>query len=154
MTPRPYISTFRRNSSDRKIDASIIFGSDSEKLLNACYQVYQDWLYPYAGCYHSPSRPTFSDARALTNVLKDESVGSILKSLIFEWKEDHPEEFAKEQHSRKEWEENHDKQFRIIYGIAKRHGLYLEWLGVGSPCYGDQWIVYKNKKEIACIHCF
>lgn len=152
---KAFITTFRRNSSDRKIDPTPLFGKDSERLLNACYQVFQNWLYPHAGCYHSPSHPRWSDAQSLAKVLKDESVGSVFKSLIAEWKEDHPDEFAKEQLSRKVWEANRDKQFRIIYGIAKRHGLYLEWLGTGgSPSYGDQWIVYKNKKEIACIHCF
>lgn len=53
----------------------------------------------------------------------------------------------------KEWETMNSKQFKIIYGIAKRYGLYLRWHGNRNPCCGDQWEIYKNHVQIARIYC-
>jgi len=63
------------------------------------------------------------------------------------------EEEAKEKTSRREWEEQRDKQFRIVYGIAKRHGLYLKWDGNSNPCCGDRWEIFRNGECIGRIQC-
>ena len=69
------------------------------------------------------------------------------------WYDEHPEEAKKEQASRKKWEKDRDKQFYIIYGIAKRHGLYLKWHGNDAPRCGDMWDIYKGAKLIGKIYC-
>ena len=49
-----------------------------------------------------------------------------------------------------EWERNRDRQFRIIYGVARRHGAYVEWHGTESP---GQWTIHKHDEIIAHIYC-
>ena len=44
-----------------------------------------------------------------------------------------------------------DKQFRSIFGICKRHRIYLKWCGNSVPTCGDQWLVYQKGMCIARI---
>ncbi len=54
-----------------------------------------------------------------------------------------------DEESRKNWELERDRQFNIAYGVAMRHGLYVEWLGNNSVCrLPDQFMVYKKGKYI------
>ena len=138
------------------VDPAEIFGKDANRLLEACNKAFHNWLSSgeYEGCYHSPSRPTLRDIRKIHDSSKGETLFATYESVMTEWETANPEEVAKEQLSRKEWEENRDRQFRIIYGIARRHGLYLDWHGHSSgSCCGDQWTVYKHNNRIARICC-
>lgn len=128
------------------MDPAELFGKDSKRLLAACDATFKNWLRPFDCCYRSPSRPYL-------NAIRKDCTGDVAKTYkaaIAEWEESHPEEAAKERLSRKDWEAQRDKQFRIIYGIARRHGLYLEWHG---PSCGDQWTVYRHGKPLARICC-
>ena len=149
---RPYIIN---PDTSTPVDPAELFGKDAKRLLEACDKAFHNWLpsSAYKECYRSPSRPTLGDARKIHDSSKGEPLGATYKSLVTEWETSHPEEVAKEQLSRKEWEANRDKQFRIIYGIARRHGLYLDWHGNNAPYFPDRWDVYKDKERIARIFC-
>lgn len=123
-----------------------LFGKDVQKLTVACEKIMHNWIYRYEGCYLSPTRPRPS------RVWGQEGVS--FRELTEIWKAENPEEVRKEQESRKKWEENRDKQFRVVYGIAKRHGLYLEWCGNGSVPEGDRFLVYQNHETIAKLQCW
>lgn len=128
-----------------------LFGMSAKRLMTACNKVMDYALRPYDGCYRAPNRPSVKDLYIERNM--DENFGSQLKATMAKWREENPEEFAKEEASRKEWEFEREKQFRIIFGIAKRKGLYLKWYGEGScVCMPDQWEVLKNGEPIARIY--
>jgi len=135
-------------------DTTTLLGKrDTKRLLDACSEVKRNWLYPYEGCY-TANRPTMTEAREFLVIPEGSCFGTEYKALLREWYNDNPAEAAKEKASRKEWEAQRDKQFRIIYGIAKRNGLYLLWLGnSNTACCGDQWEVYKDHESIARIYC-
>ena len=138
------------------IDPAEIFGKDAKSLLTACHNAFRNWLpsNEYEGCYRSPSRPTLRDLRKTISISGGDTLSAAYKAAMDAWESANPEEAAKEQLSRKEWENNRDKQFRIIYGIARRHGLYLDWNGTGkAACCGDQWTIYKHHERIARICC-
>lgn len=138
------------------VNPAEIFGKDANRLLKACNSAFHNWLPSgkYEGCYRSPSRPTLRDVRETINISKGDSLIAAYKAAMVAWESANPEEVAKEHLSRKEWEDNRDKQFRIIYGIARRHGLYLDWHGTSSAaCCGDQWTIYKHNERIARIYC-
>lgn len=134
------------------IDPTDLFGKDTQRLFDACNKVMHDWLYKYDGCYIPSGRPTLFELFKTVSSSDRTARMTVCKSIQEEWNLSHPEDREKEINSRKEWERNHDKQFRIIYGIAKRHVLYLEWHGNDSvaPC-GDQWTIYKDHERIARI---
>ena len=67
------------------------------------------------------------------------------------WLKEHPEEKRKMELSRKEWEAKRDKQFRIVYGIAKKHHIYMEWCGKETSSCGDDWVIKKNGEEIGYL---
>lgn len=46
---------------------------------------------------------------------------------------------------------SNEKLFKIVYGIARRHHLYLEWCGKGCACEPDRWEIYKKGKRIGRI---
>ena len=149
--------------NDSPIDPAEIFGKDTSRIIKAFDKVLDHWLYPHQGCYRSPYRPTCEKVRKEINLSK-ENIESIAIEILIDaidllaaymaandaWEATNPEEVAKEQLSRMEWESNRDRQFRIIYGIAQRHGLFLEWHGYGC---GDQWTIYRHHKPIARIYC-
>ena len=136
------------------VDPAEIFGKDANRLLEACNRAFHNWLRKYEGCYRSPSRPTLGDVRKTLNISNGDSFFAAYKAAMTAWESANPKEVAKEHLSRKEWEEIRDKQFRIIYGIARRHGLYLEWHGTSSAaCYGDRWTIYKHNECIARLCC-
>ena len=137
----PYIVNLNTNSV---MDPSVFFGKDANRLLANCKEAYQNWLRGIDGCYRSPSRPSRMDFASAAE----------FNSAKQAWKESHPEENAKEQRSLAEQEDAVRKPFLAIYGIARRHGLYLHWHGtdVGSST-GDQWTIYSNHKAVARICC-
>lgn len=140
--------------NDTIVNPTEIFGKDANRILEACYSAYRNWLHKYEGCYRSPFRPTLNDVRKTGNFSKGESLIAIYRTTLDAWESANPKEVAKEQISCKEWENNRDKQFCIIYGIARRHGVYVDWHGTGSVvCCGDQWTIYKHNKRIARIFC-
>ena len=128
------------------IGLDILVGKDVKKLTTACENIMHNWLYRYDGCYFSPSRPRPSRFR------RQEGVS--FRELTEIWMEENPDEVEKEKESRGKWEQNRDRQFKIVYGIAKRHGLYLEWCGNGSVPEGDRFLVYKNQDVIAKLQCW
>lgn len=138
----PYIISL--NSFD-PIDPNLLFGKEAQKLLAACYQVLHAKLYPYEGCFHASTRPTIIDLKRLG--MTGAELISAYKAEINEWKVTNPVDFAKECASRANWEENYQKQFRIIYGIARRHKCYLTCDGL------DKWTIYKNNAAIGRICC-
>ena len=128
------------------------FGKDAEHISNACRKVMHDWLYPYDGCYYA-NHPKIFELSKILSIPDGSNFITEYKAFLEKWYEKNPDEKAKEEQSRKDWEERRDKQFRIIYGIARRHGLYLKWHGNSNPCCGDQWEIYKKNKQIARICC-
>lgn len=135
------------------VNPAEIFGKDAKRLMAACETAFHNSLPGacYKSCYRSPIRPTLKD---ISKMHKEESLGRAYRKAVEEWEVANPEEIAKEQASRKVWETMLDKQFRIIYGIARRHGLYLDWHGKGkAACCPDQWTIYKHNEPIARIYC-
>lgn len=130
-----------------------LFGKDAKRLEKACDNIMDNWLYKYKGCYRA-NYPSLSEVWKTTDIPKGSSLAKVWKQAIKDWYEDHPGEKEKVENSRREWEENRDRQFRIVYGIAKRHGLYLDWCGNGSVSCGDRWIIIKDHKEIAKLQCY
>lgn len=133
-----------------KLDS--LFGKDAKHLSNACRMVMHNWLYPYEGCYRA-NHPKLSELRKTLSIPDGSNFITEYKAFLAKWYEKHPDEKAKEEQSLKEWEARRDKQFRIIYGIARRHGFYLKWHGNANPCCGDQWEIYKEHERIARICC-
>lgn len=129
-----------------------LFGKDAKQISDVCRNVMHNWLYPYDGCYRA-DRPKLSELRRSLFIPDGSNFITEYKAFLIGWYENNPDEKAKEEQSRKEWEKRRDKQFRVIYGIARRHGLYLKWHGNSNPCCGDQWDVYKNHEQIARICC-
>ena len=64
-----------------------------------------------------------------------------------------PEEIKKIQESKKALEAENQRQFRIVYGIAKRNNVRVKWGGNSSVSCGDRWELYKFKKRIGRIEC-
>ena len=138
------------------IDPVTIFGKDANRLLKACDKVFHNWLPngKYEGCYRSPSRPTLDEISKTIDTSTGDNIATTCKAAIATWEVENPEEAEKEKRSRQEWEAQRDKQFRIIYGIALRHNLYMHWHGKdGSACCGDQWSIYRHGKFIGRICC-
>ena len=134
------------------IDPADLFGKDAARLLTACEKAFHHKLRPYEGCYRSPSRPRISDSRK--NASEGTSFIAFYRAALAKWEKENPEEVQKEQESRKAWEAERDKQHRIIFGIAKRHGIYLQWHGKSSAaCCPDQWTIYRKHESIARICC-
>ncbi|MCI8621014.1 MAG: hypothetical protein HFJ50_04535 [Clostridia bacterium] len=138
---------------DEQISLESLFGNETKDLSKACRKVMVNWLYPYADCYIS-KRPTLSEF--LKNTTTDDRKSKIAeyRALVEQWYLEHPEEREKEEESHKNWEMRRNKQFSIIYGIAKRHHLFVKWNGNGNPRCGDQWEIYRKKKRIGRICCF
>lgn len=134
------------------INPEALFGKDAQRMLNACDKAKRNWIHPYDGCYRA-NYPGITELKKILVIPEGSSFGTECKAFLKQWYAEHPEEEAKEKASRKEWENQRDKQFKIIFGIAKRHGLYIKWHGNSNPCCGDQWDVYKNNQRIARICC-
>lgn len=135
-----------------RINPSEIFGKDADRLLKACAKIFENSLYPYEGCYKSLFRPTLREVRALA-ITEGKNLALVYRDMVKAWEEENPEEIAKERLSREEWENNYQKQFRIIFGIAKKHRLHLEWHGEDSPSFGDRWTIWQKKERFARIYC-
>lgn len=129
-----------------------IFGSDTNRLLRACKAIMHDWLYPYEGCYCAP-HPNFKEVREmLGKYVNGAQFIKERKKILDVWYNEHPEEAKKEEMSRKQWKHRRDKEFKTVYGIAKRHGVYLLWYGKDGACQcGDQWEVLKGHESIGRI---
>ena len=121
-----------------------LFGNDTQLLLEACEKAMNNWLYPYADCYSAIRKfreSSFWKGVGLCKAYKD-------------FLDANPVESQKVEASRRKWEEQCAKQFRIIFGVAKRHGMYIHWHGNDlAACCGDRWTVYKKNQPIARIQC-
>ena len=137
---------------DKPINLESLFGKDAARLSKACYNALHNSLHPYNGCYRA-NRPSLFQMRNDLVVPEESTLISEYKRFLERWYAEHPEEAEKERLSRESWEMYRDKQFRIIYGIAKRHGFFLKWHGNGNPCCPDQWDVYKEHQQVARICC-
>ena len=96
------------NNNNERIPVKELFGKDSARLVRACCNIMENWLYPYKNCYLPANRPALP--------------------YLKEWYKEHPDEKEKRDSSRKDWEAQRDKQFRIVYGIAKHHLLYYYFI--------------------------
>lgn len=122
------------NIKNERIPVKKFFGKDSERFIRACCKVMENWLHPYKDCYVPKNKPALP--------------------YLKEWYKEHPDEKEKRDSSRKDWEAQRDKQFRIVYGIANHHHLYMKWCGYGTVSCGDKWVISKNGKEIALINVY
>lgn len=129
-----------------------LFGKEVEKLNFSCNKIMKNWLHKYDGCYISPYKPKLRQVRNLP-IPEGETLISEYKKLLEKWYLMYPEEAKKEESSKKSWEFQHDHQFKVVFGIAARHHIYIKWCGNGNPSFGDQFDVYKNNVRIGCIHC-
>ena len=134
------------------INPESLFGKDTIRLSEACYRALHNSLHPYDGCYRA-NRPSLFQMRKALVVPEGSTFTAECKRFLEQWYADHPDEAEKERLSHKNWEMHRDKQFRTIYGIAKRHGFFLKWHGTSNPCCPDQWEVYKGHQHIARICC-
>lgn len=127
-----------------------LFGEDAEKISEACINVMKNWLYPYKGCYQT-KRPLLQEF--LKNFAPMDKANIVIeyKEFIAKWYADNPDEAKKEEDSSKEWEKHRNEQFRIIYGIAKKHKMFLKWCGNNNPRYGDRWEIYMRHRRIGRI---
>ena len=133
------------------MDPKTLFGEDVSKLFSACRKILDNHLHPYEGCYCS--HPSASELRRTLFIPQGSNFATVRKSFLKQWYIDHPDEAQKMEASRKEWEEQRTRQFLIVYGIAKRHGLHLRWHANSTPSYADEWEIYKNHTAIARILC-
>ena len=125
---------------NERIEPKALFGNDARKFLQACEQIYHDWMHPYDGCYRAPM-PHWSFEYLKMNKPEEMTVLEYYKSLKDQWNAEHLDEVKKEIESKEAWKVKHSHAFKTIYGVAKRHGYYIEWFGNSSPCCGDQWEV-------------
>ena len=145
-----YISDY--SCSDKNIDPKTIFRNEAKRLFKACEKVKSYKMFRYEKCYHAP-KPSFFKMKKEGEVANFHEYKEFLKT----WYSEHPEEYAREQESKRKADEEYARQFRIIYGIAKRHHVRLEWDGEDQNCcMPDRWEVYKNGKRIGRINmqCF
>ena len=140
MNMKAYIT----NASE--ISLETILGNDTERLLEACAQVTYNWLYPYEGCFR------------VKGLYVPGMFPHEYKEALEKWYSEHPEDKARYDASRKDWEAERDRQFRIVYGIMKRHHLFILWHGSGHVCVcGDRWTIFRNKTSeeiLGYIDCY
>ena len=136
------ISIMNLDRNERLNPVSLFGEKDARKFVLACEQVMHDWLYPYEGCYRA-SKPHYTIPELKAQKPADMSVAQYYKQLNAQWYAEHPGEEEKEVASKKEWERKNSRAFKAIFGVAKRHGLYIKWFGDSSPCCGDQWEITK-----------
>ena len=131
------------------IPAEEIFGTEADRMHDVCEIILRNALRPYEGCLH----PNYDEVKAIKADLVASGVANhSLRDAYDIWMECHPEEAEEIKASRKAWEEERDRQFRIVYGIAKRHNVYLKWHGVSTICCcPDMWEVYKGREPVARI---
>lgn len=131
------------------IPAEEIFGKEADRMHEVCKKILHHSLRPYEGC----KRANYQEVKAIREELiaNGETTGLLRKAYDI-WMERNPEKAEAIQESHREWEAERDRQFRILYGIAKRHGVYLKWYGKGSVCCcPDMWEVRKGREAIARI---
>ena len=91
----------------------------TEKLLGSCDKIFQGWLDPHKGCYFPIEKiRDFATERNLP----------LMKAVKIFFKEK-PEELEKRKTSLMEWDRKNERLFRIVYGIAARHRVYIRWHG-------------------------
>ncbi|MEI3401471.1 MAG: hypothetical protein V8R51_03710 [Clostridia bacterium] len=143
------------DNQQQVINAFDLFGDEAEKLLETCYKVFQDSLYPYKGIYRSPLRPSILEYRQeyFDNGGDSQHFIYFARHERRLWEKQHPEELEKEAKAKREWDESRENDFRLIAEIVSRHNLQVEWLG---GVYSDIWNIYSNdihRSLIAQIHC-
>lgn len=48
---------------------------------------------------------------------------------------------------------SYEKQISAIYGISRRHRVFIEWRAIkGSICMPDRWEIVKKNRTVACIY--
>ena len=62
------------------------------------------------------------------------------------------EEMTDPEEAKKAWEAEKKRAFNTVYGIARRHGCYMKWLGDGNPSLGDQWFIHHRYEKKANLH--
>ena len=142
----------KASKNDEPLEITDFFGRDSKKFYEAAKRVMHKQLFPFEGCYRSFERPTKIELKKTFQVPEGKSFTEMADEYYAQWYEDHPGEKEKEEKSKEEWKDEKARDFRIIYGIAKRHRYYLKWLGEDTVARcSDQWEVYKNKKRVGII---
>lgn len=134
---------------DRPVEAKEYFGKDAEKLLKACMALRKMWPQPYKDCYRAPC-PTSSELREKLVIPEGSSFGKEVMKAINNWYDEHPGERELEEASRNAVDAHQNKQLRIIFGVAKRHGYLIKQ---DLPSYGDRFTVYRNGHQVARIYC-
>lgn len=130
---------------DNPIPAENIFGKETQRLYKACRLIMDYDLHPYRGC----KSPDYAEIRVIKAELEAAGAAdSTLRAARDLWLERNPTKAAEIAESHRQWEAERDRLFRVVYGIAKRHGVFLDWHGKGKTCCcPDQWEVYKSRKH-------
>ena len=139
-----------QEDNNNPYELKFFFGRDSKRMYRACKMVMNDWLYKYEGCYHA-NHPSRIELKRTLRVPEGSTFKDKAKKAIDQWYDEHPGEREKEVASKEAWTCENKRHFGIVYGIAKKHGLYMEWLGDGNPSLGDQWIIHKKHKRVAIL---
>lgn len=139
------------------IKPEALFGKDAERMYEACKKAFHNSLRPYEGCYIPAGLPKVMEIgmqlekqKGCKPTIRD--IKEALDKARESFYNEHPKELKAYVDSRQNWEYERDRQFRIIYGIAKRHHLSVDWYGKDkSCCCPDQWEILKNGKSIGRI---
>lgn len=131
------------------VSATEIFGKDAKKLLDACMALRKTWPQPYKDCYHAP-HPTVSELRETLIIPEGSDFHTEAMKALKKWYDDHPGERDLEEASKNAVDAHQNKQIRIIFGVAKRHGCLIKQ---DLPTYGDRFTVYRNGHQVARIYC-
>lgn len=131
------------------IPAEEIFGTEADRMHEVCKKVLHHALHPYEGC----KTPNYAEIKAIkAELVANGAADTSLRAARSIWLKRNPAEAEEIEASHRAWEAERDRQFRIAFGIAKRHNLYLKWHGKSEICCcPDMWEVYKGREPVARI---
>ena len=129
-------------------DLERFFGKDSRRVVKALYTLKNNWDYPVG-------------YRACPSILEYKKLYGMSQNMLLlyngyrdfkkRWYAEHPKETKREAEILRKWENIRNKQFRTIFGAAKRNGLYMKFSRGDESSCGDRWLIYKHQKLVAII---
>lgn len=131
-----------KNFGDDPLDAEKYFGKDTAILFECCSKILENALKNFKGC----KSYNWEDIR---KIRQERKVGA--KEAIEIYRDENPEKVKRVEESQKRWKEENERLFKIVYGIARRHHIFLDWLGNADPYCPDEWEVYKKGKKVGRI---
>lgn len=130
------------------IPAHKIFSNEADKVAQLCQIIFHYGLYGNDKCYKAP-HPGIAELRKFATKWNVNLFAAMRR-----WQEENvPQELAKQRASEAENTANYEKALRHLYGIAKRHHLWIKWYCKGCTCCcPDQFEIMRGGKSIGRIH--